>query len=71
MGVLPRLADVSCTRMRFDPGDRILVKVRQDLSREDAAKLRKSVERWAGNAVEVLVMNANNVELEVVKPRII
>ena len=60
---IPRLADVQCSRMQFVPGDRILVKVKADLSAEQHRRLRKSVERWAGNCVEVLIVNCLTTEV--------
>ena len=67
----PRLADVQCSRMQFQPGDRLLVKVRQDLSKEETRKLRKVVERWAGGVVEVLIINTMKMEIEVERAEII
>lgn len=71
MGVSPRLADVQCTPFRFQPGDRILVKVKHPITNEQAARIRKTVEKWAGNMVEVLVTDTTLMEIEVDTPRII
>lgn len=65
---LPHLADVRCTPMRFQPGDRILVKVYTNLSAEQERKLRRVVERWAGGICEVLIINANTTEIQVEHP---
>lgn len=54
--IRPRLADVQCSRLRFMPGDRIIVRSRVVLDKEDQTKLKKTVERWAGDGVEVLVV---------------
>ena len=56
MAETPRVADVHCTRIRFEPGDRILVKVRQRLDKVARQKLHKSISRWAGDGVEVLIV---------------
>jgi len=61
----PRLADVQCSRMQFQPGDRVLVKVHlsQPMTREDERRVRKMVERWAGDYVEVLVIDTTLMEV--------
>lgn len=67
----PKLADVQCSRLQFQPGDRILVRCHRKLSDEEERKLRRSVERWAGNCVEVLVINALEVSVEVDHAKIV
>lgn len=52
-----KLANVQCRTIRFQPGDRVLVEVYQALDREQQEKLKKTVERWAGKDVEVLIVN--------------
>lgn len=61
----PRIADVQCSRMKFEPGDRIVVKLYQRLSLSEQKKLKKTVEKWAGD-VEVLLVDLAvfNVEVE-------
>lgn len=61
----PKLADVQCSRLQFHPGDRVLVRVYQPLSVEQKKKLKRTVERWAGDQVEVLVINALEVGIHV------
>lgn len=53
----PRLADVQCSRLRFQPGDRVIVRVHRPISKEQEKRLKRVVERWAGDCVEVLVIN--------------
>lgn len=52
-----KLANVQCRTIRFQPGDRVLVEVYQALDKEQQEKLKKTVERWAGKDVEVLIVN--------------
>lgn len=61
----PKLADVQCSRFQFQPGDRLLVRCHRHLSKEEERRLKKTVERWAGNQVEVLVINALEVQINV------
>ena len=63
--VRPRIAEVQCTRYQFRPGDRVLVRVFHRLSVEELKKLRKSVEKWAGDVVEVLIYNGTEMEIQV------
>jgi len=65
MSEVPRLADVQCSRIQFQPGDRIMVQVYQRLTPAEMARLRKTVERWAGNCVEVLVVDRTQIELTI------
>lgn len=64
-----RLADVQCTRLQFQPGDRVLVRVRQPLSGEQRRRLQKTVERWAGDCVEVLIVDTSAMEVFVERGR--
>ncbi|KKN88364.1 hypothetical protein LCGC14_0249270 [marine sediment metagenome] len=63
--VRPRLANVQCTRMQFQPGDQVIVKSRHRLSKEDALKLKRTVEKWAGDVVEVLVVDLTLMDVEI------
>lgn len=64
----PRLADVNCTRIAFNPGERILVRLRRPMDLEAKKKLRRSVERWAGGGVEVLIVDPAEMEVEIERP---
>lgn len=67
MPVKPRLADVQCSRLQFESGDRILVKSYYKLDHEAKKKLRKTIEKWAGVSVEVLIYDATQMEITVEK----
>ena len=67
----PRLADVQCSRLRFQPGDRVIVRVYRPISDEQTKKLRRTVERWAGDQVEVLVINALEMSIGVEPAKIV
>ena len=66
-----RLADVQCSRFEFRPGDRIVVRTFRQMDPEQVKKLKKTVERWAGNQVEVLVINALEMAIHVEPAQII
>lgn len=55
MDRMPRLVDINCTRLQFQPGDRILVKTNFMPSIEQEKKLRAQINKWAGVEVEVFV----------------
>lgn len=65
----PQIADVSCSKIQFEPGDRILVRVYQELDRGQIFRLRRSIQKWAGVEVEVLIYNANQMEIAIEKGR--
>lgn len=67
----PVLADVQCTRLQFQPGDRILVRVKVPLDEDRLRKLRKTVERWSGGICEVLVIDETVATIEVKKALIL
>jgi len=64
----PTLADVRCSRINFEKGDRVLVTVYAPLDRDQRRKLTKTVQRWAGIDVEVLVVDGTRMEVTVERP---
>lgn len=67
----PRIADVQCSRMQFEPGDRLLVRTYVELDAEQKKKLSRSIQKWAGPDIEVLIINATQMEIEVQKKELI
>jgi len=67
MAVRPRLADVRCTRLRFEPGDRGLVRVYRKLDGDARKRLRRTVQKWAGADVEVLIYDVTEMDITVEK----
>lgn len=65
MAQQPRIADVQCSRLQFQPGDKILVKLRQRIDSEARKKLQKTVERWAGSGIEVLIIDLALMDIEI------
>ena len=65
MPVVPRIADIQLTRVKFEPGDRLIVRLRQPLDREAKKKLRRTIGRWAGDHVEILIVDPVLFDLEV------
>ncbi len=51
--------------MQFQPGDKLLVKVFHALDKESHKKLQKTVEKWAGDHVEVLIVDTTKMEISV------
>jgi hypothetical protein len=49
---MPRIAEVQCSRLQFQPGDRVLARTTHRLDPAEQRKLRKSILRWAGCEVE-------------------
>jgi hypothetical protein len=61
----PGIADVQCSRLRFEPGDRIIVRSTSRLDSDQQRKLRRSIRKWAGCEVEVLFVCLLDFDVEV------
>lgn len=59
----PRLADVQCSRFQFQPGDRLMVRVFETLTRAERKRLEKTIKRWTGPDVEILIIDPKRMEL--------
>jgi len=66
---LPKIANVQCSRLVFQPGDRIIVRVCTDLDRDQKRRLLQSVRKWAGTDVEVLLIDVRTYDIEIEKVR--
>lgn len=66
-GIRPGLADVQCHRLKFEPGDRILVRVNHKLDQDQQRKLRRTVQKWAGCEVEILIIDLTVMDIEIEK----
>jgi len=64
---LPKIANVQCSRLVFQPGDRIIVRVCTDLDRDQKRRLLQSVRKWAGTDVEVLLVDVRMFDIEIEK----
>ncbi len=69
MTLRPRIADVQCSRLRFQPGDRMLVRSHHRLTNDEKRKLRKSILKWAGEPIEIFIYCLLDYEIEIVKRR--
>lgn len=65
MSLQPRLADVRCSKIRFQPGDRLLVHTNYRLDEEAKNKLKKTIIKWAGCDLEILIYSILDMEIEV------
>jgi len=61
----PGIAEVKCSRVRFEPGDRVLVHHFGELDRDQERRLRRSIRRWAGVEVVVLIVDSSRMEVRV------
>jgi len=64
MGQVPKIANVQLTRVKFEPGDRVVVRVHQRLDRQQRRNLRRTVQKWAGD-VEVLLVDVRLFDVEI------
>lgn len=65
MAKKPGLADVQCTRLQFRPGDRILVRHFGKLDYGQQRKLRKTIQKWAGVELEVLIIDTSRMDIQI------
>ncbi len=63
----PRLAEVQCTRLQFQPGDRVMARTIHRLTPEEQKKLRRMIVKWAGVEIEVLIYCMADMEITVEK----
>lgn len=63
--IIPRIADVRCQHIRFQPGDRVLVRCVHRLEPEQVRRLKRSIQRWAGTDVEILIYSPLDFNLEI------
>lgn len=62
----PRLADVQCSRLRFEPGDRLIIRVYRQISLDQEKRLKQSASKWSGLDEDcILVVNALEMKLDV------
>ena len=64
---MPRLAEVQCSRLQFQPGDRVIVRTTHRLDAGQQRKLRRSILKFAGVEVEVLIYCMTDMEITVEK----
>ena len=67
--IVPRLAEVKCQRIQFQPGDRIIVRVFHSLNKDEKKKLRRTIQQWAGVEVAVLIVDATEMEVRIEKSK--
>jgi hypothetical protein len=61
----PKIADVQCSRIQFQPGDRVLVRVYTKLDKDQEKKLKRTIQKWAGCEIEILVYNGLEMDISV------
>lgn len=64
----PLISDIDVTRYQFEPGDRLLVRVANDLTEDQQYKLYKAISRFAGGDVRILIVNCLKMRMMKVMP---
>lgn len=59
----PLLSDIQLTRIKFNPGDRVLARVSSNLSSEQYKKLERSIIKFAREDVRVLIVNCMEIRM--------
>ena len=57
MSGLPHVENVKVTKVQLEPGTRLLVRSVNLLTRDARKRIHKTVQKWAGDHVEVLVVD--------------
>ena len=65
----PKISDFHCSRIKFSPGDRVLVRTFHELDANQKRQLRHAIEKWAGVDVEVLIYSTADMEITIEKQR--
>jgi len=62
-----RLAEVSCSKVQFSPGDKLLVNVFFSMTNEEKKKLRITINKWAGCELNILIVDNTKMEITIDK----
>jgi len=57
MPAIPHIENVHTERVKFDPGDRVLVRAVDDMPPSNAFKIRRSIEKFSGAELRILIVN--------------
>lgn len=63
MANAPNILDLDCTKYSFQPGDKILVRVFGAVDSARRKQIRAMIEKWAGVPLDILVIDATQLEM--------
>ena len=58
---------VSVTPVRLQPGDQVIVRVFQPVGEDELKRIRRTVQKWAGEGVRVLVVDCLKHDVSIVR----
>lgn len=61
--VVPRLGDLSPSKIQFKAGDRVIARVNQTLNYSQWKKISASIDQYAGVSLDSLIVNCSVIEL--------
>ena len=64
-----RLADVQCSRMQFEPGDKLIVNVNHPLDKDAHTRLMATIQKWAGVDVNILIVDRTQMQVRLEKAK--
>ena len=67
MNQRPRIADVQCSKIHFDPGDKILIRTTHRLDHLEKEKLKKSISKWAGCELDIFIYCVLDMDMTIEK----
>jgi len=62
---MPNIANVQCHRLKFEPGDRIIVRLNRKASQDEKNKLHDLIQKWADQDVNILIVDLAHFDIEV------
>ena len=68
MNHLPTLADIEPRRIKFQPGDRVIVRVNCHYAANQAVKMHKAINKMAGCEIRTIIVDCT--KTSVVSPRL-
>ncbi len=60
-----RLADIQLSKIPLKPGDKLIVRTRTRLEPDVQRRIRRTIQKWAGEGVDVLIYCKLDMEVEI------
>ena len=67
MAVAPKISDLQPTKTKYIAGDRVIARIQSNLSASQFRILESSINEYAGVALNILIVDCRNVQLQLVR----
>ena len=68
MPIHPKLSDIQTERIKFNPGDRVIIRTVDDLALSQKISLKRSIQKFAGVDLRILIVNCFNARIRKITP---